>query len=242
MHATAACPVSAARAAATPLRAWRAVAAPPLRVAPRASRRALALAPRAVAAGASYYGDHGNASGAEVRPFCGHAARGRHEKRRGDRTTQRACPSLGRHAARPARRAADQPPLRRPFARWCHGGAALRPTRRRGACQPPPFGTRAPTPTHSQPHPLSFAATSRSLSLSHDALRARSQNLKRLLVIGEMQVLAKLRREHKWNDEEEVVREEIAHAASRDASAAAARDAEENAFLAMDAPNARSGR
>jgi hypothetical protein len=57
-----------------------------------------------------------------------------------------------------------------------------------------------------------------------------------------MQVLAKLRREHKWNDEEEVVREEIAHAASRDASAAAARDAEENAFLAMDAPNARSGR
>jgi hypothetical protein len=171
-----------------------------------------------------------------MRPRGPRAAR---DKRRGDRTTQRACvrPWTPRRAPGAPRRrtAAVSAPLRALVTR--RRGVAAHDAARRVPTTHPLGGARPRPRTRN----LTLFRSRQRRSLAH-ALRARPQNLKRLLVIGEMQVLAKLRREHKWNDEEEVVREEIAHAASRDASAAAARDAEENAFLAMDAPNARSGR
>jgi hypothetical protein len=246
MDAVAACPLAAARAAASPLCA-RVAVAPPLRVAPRASRHALvALAPRAVALGASY-GDR-NASGAEVRARVSAAARprrARQERRaRHDSALARRGRSSSLDATPRATRAA--PPIARLRAAPSHAWRAA--ARRCRACGPSapanhPGARPRPRANLTLFRGLRACLFFRFLSFPPRASSgARPQNLKRLLLIGEMQVLDKLRREHKWNDEAEVVREEAAHAASMAASAAAARDAEENAFRAMDAADARSGR
>ncbi len=66
------------------------------------------------------------------------------------------------------------------------------------------------------------------------------QNLRRLAVLGEMQTLSRLQREHSTHEQSSAAREELQHAASESRAAEARAEVEEQAFRAMDASSTRS--